>query len=150
MFSTRIIHSFLKKKVSPEDIGVVTPYRKQADKIKENLAGKGLGIAVGTVEEFQGDERKIIIVTTVQTNLNARGRKQGSIFWANSFFASQRHTNVALSRAQEFLIIVGDPQLMVEDKNWMRVLYYAHHRGVHYRDSGGIFQAPWAAKTTNE
>ena len=49
------------------DIGVVTPYRKQVEKIRL-LLGRvvgGEGVKVGSVEEFQGQERTAIIVSTV-------------------------------------------------------------------------------------
>jgi hypothetical protein len=50
-------------------IGVVTPYRKQVEKIRSLLAGRGLdGVQVGSVEEFQGQEKKVIIVSTVRSN----------------------------------------------------------------------------------
>ena len=49
------------------EIGVVTPYRKQVEKVRL-LLGRvvgGEGVKVGSVEEFQGQERTAIIVSTV-------------------------------------------------------------------------------------
>lgn len=51
----------------PSEIGVVTPYRKQVEKIRlllGNVVG-GEAVKVGSVEEFQGQERAAIIITTV-------------------------------------------------------------------------------------
>ena len=59
-------------KVLPENIGIVAPYRTQVKKIKEALSrtfpGSGWAhkIRVGSPEEFQGDERKVIILSTVR------------------------------------------------------------------------------------
>lgn len=63
--------SFLKKLyaegVHPKDIGVIAPYRKQIDKIRLLLTSLDLEQPkVGSVEEFQGQERPVIIVCTVR------------------------------------------------------------------------------------
>lgn len=48
------------------DIGVITPYRAQCDQIeKECLRLKYDEVTIGTVETFQGQERKIIIISMV-------------------------------------------------------------------------------------
>ena len=49
-----------------EDIGVVTPYRKQVEKVRLLLQKIGAEeVKVGSVEEFQGQERTAIIISTV-------------------------------------------------------------------------------------
>lgn len=54
--------------VNPSDIGVVSPYKLQCKKIRYACKAKGLdSITVGTSEVFQGQERKVIIVSTVQS-----------------------------------------------------------------------------------
>uniref|UniRef100_A0A8C5MKA9 RNA helicase n=1 Tax=Leptobrachium leishanense TaxID=445787 RepID=A0A8C5MKA9_9ANUR len=50
--------------VSARDIGVITPYRKQAEKIRTLLRTVDLSdIKVGSVEEFQGQEYLVIIIS---------------------------------------------------------------------------------------
>lgn len=50
------------------DIGVVSPYKEQCLQIREELENNGLGgISVGTAEVFQGQERRIMIISTVRT-----------------------------------------------------------------------------------
>ena len=53
-----------------EDIGVITPYHAQRCKILDLLRNdiKMRDIKVGSVEEFQGQERRIIIMSTVRSN----------------------------------------------------------------------------------
>ncbi|KAG7252079.1 hypothetical protein CRUP_036146, partial [Coryphaenoides rupestris] len=51
--------------VSPSDIGIIAPYRKQSEKIRTLLGRVGLtDIKVGSVEEFQGQEYLVIIMST--------------------------------------------------------------------------------------
>ena len=54
-------------KVKEEEIGVISPYRRQCQKIRMKL-GEASEVMVGTTEEFQGQERRIILVTTVRSN----------------------------------------------------------------------------------
>lgn len=57
------------KKLSPMDIGVVSPYRRQCEFIRNELHNNGFdGIVVGTAEVFQGQERPIMIISTVRTD----------------------------------------------------------------------------------
>ena len=56
------------------ELAVVTPYRKQVEKIRHMLhqlgcgggGGALAGVKVGSVEEFQGQERTAIIISTVR------------------------------------------------------------------------------------
>ena len=53
--------------VKEDEIGVISPYRRQCQKIRMKL-GESSEVMVGTTEEFQGQERRIILVTTVRSN----------------------------------------------------------------------------------
>lgn len=58
-----------KQQICLDDIGVVTPYRLQCDKIKKRCVEKNYdGITVGTAEVFQGLERSVMIISTVRTD----------------------------------------------------------------------------------
>ncbi len=53
------------------ELSVITPYRKQVEKIRQLLVVLGCGegswggVKVGSVEEFQGQERTAVIISTV-------------------------------------------------------------------------------------
>ena len=97
-------------KVEEEDIGVITPYRRQVQKIRGRLEQRGIkGVTVGTTEEFQGQERRIIILSTVRSspeyvNIDSQYRL--------GFLADPKRFNVAITRSQALLIVVGNPHIL--------------------------------------
>lgn len=102
--------------VTTAEIGVITPYRKQMERIREFIDIIGLDKPkIATVEEFQGGERRVIIVSLVRTdprNLDVDIKKQlGFVF-------NQQRFNVATTRAKSLLIVIGDPFCMVRDECW--------------------------------
>ncbi|MEO8282515.1 MAG: ATP-binding protein, partial [Pseudarthrobacter sp.] len=72
-----------------EDIGVVTPYRRQVDKVAEALRNN---IEADTVHKFQGREKEIIIMSTV-LDATKNGR------YGVEFVDNPQLVNVAVSRA---------------------------------------------------
>ncbi|MEW5312364.1 MAG: hypothetical protein WDW38_004005 [Sanguina aurantia] len=87
--------------VTDKDIGVITPYRKQAQCIRTLLAAKGAAqIRVGSVEEFQGQERRIIVISTVRSSAeHIESDKRFQL----GFVANPKRFNVAISRAKASL-----------------------------------------------
>jgi superfamily I DNA and/or RNA helicase len=69
-YARKILSStFNGKHLCQSDIGVVSPYRGQLQKISRTLRNNGMpDICVGSVEEFQGQERRVIIISTVRSN----------------------------------------------------------------------------------
>ncbi len=87
----------------PKEIGVITFYGAQTALLQNSLVRDSkrmfdaLSIRIGTVDRFQGIERAIIIVSMVRNN------RHGEI----GFARKDERINVAFSRSQELLIIVG-------------------------------------------
>lgn len=60
--------------VHQADIGIISPYRKQCDLITKECRAKGYyGITIGTAEVFQGQEKPIMIISTVRTKGGSLG-----------------------------------------------------------------------------
>ena len=74
---------------------------------------------VGTVEEFQGQERNVIIISTVRSNERLVDR---DLRHSLGFVSSQPRLNVAISRARALLIIVGNPHLLSRDQKWRTLI----------------------------
>ena len=86
-----------------EIVGVITPFKAQAERINQALnAALGLGhqITCGTVHALQGAERPVIIFSTTYSALPMNR----SLF----FDQTTSMLNVAVSRAQDTLLVAGD------------------------------------------
>ncbi|KGL92149.1 Putative helicase Mov10l1, partial [Charadrius vociferus] len=108
--------------VSVTDIGVITPYRKQVEKIRFLLRSIDLGdIKVGTVEEFQGQEYMVIILSTVRSHEGLVGDDKYYL----GFLSNPKRFNVAITRAKALLIVVGNPHVLVKDPCFCALLEYS-------------------------
>lgn len=94
-----IVPRLLELGFAGEDIGVITPYHLQVTTLRKLFADEPnrYPILVGSVDEFQGLERKIILISTVRTdkrNVDLDIRRRLGIV------ACPKRTNVAISRAR--------------------------------------------------
>ncbi|XP_070558599.1 RNA helicase Mov10l1-like [Ptychodera flava] len=104
------------------DVGVITPYRKQVEKIRLLKDSLGMGdIKVGSVEEFQGQERLVVIISTVRSSENLVGFDARHNI---GFLSNSKRFNVAITRAKALLIIIGNPHVLVQDYYWLQLLRY--------------------------
>ncbi|KAF9486245.1 RNA helicase [Pholiota conissans] len=117
-----------KNGIKAEHIGVITPYHAQRCKILDLLYKdhKMRDIKVGSVEEFQGQERRVIIISTVRSN---KEFITADIRRSLGFVANKNRLNVALTRAQALLIVIGNPIVLSLDPIWRGFLNYVYNRG---------------------
>jgi len=110
--------------LAPADIGVITPYNRQAQKLSRLLAGAELpvgkgGIKVGSTELFQGQERKVIILSTVRSSADQIGF---DVAHNLGFLQNPKRFNVATTRACCLMIVVGNPHVLATDPHWGHLL----------------------------
>lgn len=131
----------LSRGVRLDEIGVISPYRKQCSLIRRWLEDQGWGdIDVGTVEVFQGNEREAIVISTVRSQ--KRGDDlQADMKYSIGFLGSFRRTNVALSRARALVVVVGNAELLSQDETWMKVLAETVSMGALRTSSGWMTAA---------
>ncbi|KAK2998741.1 hypothetical protein RJ639_024663 [Escallonia herrerae] len=104
------------------DIGVITPYRQQVVKINTVLESLDIpGVKVGSVEQFQGQEKEVIIVSTVRSTVK---HKEFDRAFSLGFLSNPRRFNVAITRARSLLVIVGNPHIVSKDPYWHKLLWY--------------------------
>jgi predicted RecB family nuclease len=90
------------RKISVEDILVVSPYNMQVNLLKSVLPD---GARVGTVDKFQGQEAAVVLIS--MTASTAEDIPRGI-----EFLYSRNRLNVAISRAQCLAVVVANPQLL--------------------------------------
>ncbi|OMJ77296.1 hypothetical protein SteCoe_23165 [Stentor coeruleus] len=103
------------------NIGIITPYKKQALMIKDNLTEHykddwKIDIEVNTVDGFQGREKDIIIFSSVRS-----GDSLG-------FLTDKRRMNVAITRAKFALWIVGAVKCLEKNKYWEMLVSYCKEK----------------------
>ena len=139
-----------------KDLAIITPYRKQVTKIRQELyslmtsradlsekmiwvdpsTGYTLRrplvpITVGTVDSFQGREARVVIVSCVRSNKAGFNDARFGL----GFLSQPERANVALSRAKELLIVIGNKRVLVKDDLWDE--YFSRMRELE-GDAGGI------------
>ena len=130
----------MRSKITAEEIGVIAPYNKQVhrrmilctdgaaaervraacvqvQRIRARLIKAGLGgVKVGSTEMFQGQERRVIILSTVRSSedyveYDARHNL--------GFLDNPKRFNVAITRACALLIVIGNPAVLaIDKKHW--------------------------------
>ncbi|XP_015432656.1 PREDICTED: putative helicase mov-10-B.1, partial [Dufourea novaeangliae] len=122
-YVSRLMRSkFGTRNVREEDIGIITPFRQQKISIERKLSKQGLNkITVGTVETFQGQEREIIIFSTVRSKVFKSDGEHHI-----GFLSNPKRFNVALTRAKNYLIVVGNPMVLCENEYWKTLWDYCY------------------------
>ncbi|CAB3388156.1 Hypothetical predicted protein [Cloeon dipterum] len=117
-FVVALCKYLLLQKVAPLDVTILTTYLSQSDLIKklikeEKSKARGLAsVDVATVDNFQGGENKFIILSLVRSNSCG----------ALGFLDEEHRIGVALSKAQNALIIIGNMgTLSSRSSNWCSI-----------------------------
>jgi len=93
-----------------KDIGIITPYVKQERALIDSI-GRKINYSndnknIGTVHKFQGAEYKVVIFSSVVSNETEN---------LNFINKNESLINVAVSRAKELFILVGDKDKLLEE-----------------------------------
>ncbi|MCB9231082.1 MAG: AAA family ATPase [Bacteroidia bacterium] len=113
-----------------ESIGVITPWRAQINAIlrKTNHDPELAHLTVDTVERFQGSERNTIILSMATSdkfylrNLSSTANNELNI-------EVDRKLNVSLSRAEERLVILGEPRVLRGSQHYQRIIEAIMEKG---------------------
>ncbi|CRL04786.1 CLUMA_CG017842, isoform A [Clunio marinus] len=135
-----------KAGVDMKDIGIITPYALQVKNLRRIVTETmpDCGLKIGTVEEFQGQERKIILVSTVRTNpQHLKSDQQFNL----GFLNCSKRMNVAISRARALLVVFGKGSVLDRDEKWRNLINFTKDNGTHIRqitmESGGVSNERW-------
>ena len=124
------------------DVGVIAPYRAQVVRLRTLLRARGLGaVRVGTVDDYQGQEEKVMFISTVASRgppatptTNAKSEfSEGDVSSDPrlGFLACPRRFNVAVTRAKALNVIVGHPVALERWTHWKALLRHCLARGAY-------------------
>jgi DNA replication ATP-dependent helicase Dna2 len=108
---------------NPQSIGIITPYRAQIAQIQEVMQREGIdcdSITIDTVERYQGGARDIILIS-----LCTNAASQMETLVSLSEEGVDRKLNVALTRAREQVVVLGNEELLVKNEVYRRLIEWA-------------------------
>ena len=133
---TTIIHyveqllAYKSAGMSLADIGIITPYKKQVEKIRILAQKKKYDtniLKIGSVEEFQGQERRVILISTVRSQLI--NYEEFDVKYNLGFINNYKRFNVSITRAKAALIVVGNIKVLNIDPNWGAFVAFCEAQG---------------------
>lgn len=111
------------------EICIMSPFQAQVKVLRKIAKGEYVtkGLNIGPLEAFQGLESRLVILCTTRTR--DRFIEQDVAKGLGVMFEPKRF-NVALTRAKEGLIVIGNPKVLVKDPNWGSFLHFCHRNGL--------------------
>lgn len=119
-------------------VGVIVPYRNQIATVRKAIDRYGIGllhdITIDTVERYQGSQRKYIVYGfTVQKYYQLN-------FLTNNVFKDEidgsivdRKLNVAMTRAEEHLVMFGNAELLANNFTFFKLLEFVRSKHGFFR-----------------
>jgi len=104
--------------IQPRNAAFISPYSGQATAAKEILPKE---MRISTIDSFQGQEKETVILSLVRSN------DDGDI----GFLKDYRRMNVAITRAKEQLIVIGDSATIGGDAFYNSFLSYVEKKGTY-------------------
>jgi len=113
-------------------VGVIVPYRNQIATVRSLIDRRGIpvlhGITIDTVERYQGNQRDFIIY-----GFTIKKYYQLTFLTDNTFEENgciiDRKLNVAMTRAKESLILVGNASLLSRDTVFRNLIRFMKSKG---------------------
>lgn len=114
----------------PQDVCIMSPFRAQVQLLHQIIRKEPYllsGINIGPMEAFQGLESRVVILCTTRVRSRFvdgdRAAGSGIINEAKLF-------NVAITRAKEGLIVIGNPYTLATDPYWLTFMTFCHRNGL--------------------
>lgn len=116
-----------------ETVGIIVPYRNQIAAIRNIIDTYGIeclhDIAIDTVERFQGSQRKYIIYGFTISKPYQLKFLTDNVFIDTDGTVVDRKLNVAMTRAEEHLVMYGNPKLLQRNDTFARLMDFVKENG---------------------
>ena len=110
----KVLNALVAQTYDIKKFGFVSPYQGQIQRMKQDLMELGVSENVRTIDSWQGREKEFMIFSAVRSN------DRGKI----GFLENYRRINVALTRAQHGLIIIGNAETLSTNEKWQTLISY--------------------------
>lgn len=118
-------------------LGVITPFRAQMTAIQQRLTNEQRAmVTVDTVERYQGGERDTIIISFAVSHSSLLSAIQS----LSTDLMVDKKLNVALTRAQQRLIILGNEAVLSQSQHFQDFFQYLRKQAALHPDNFGNFQ----------
>ncbi len=113
------------EKLEGMSVGIIAPYKAQVEVLtklvneSQALAPYRAQIGINSVDAFQGQQRDVIFISLVRSN------DRGEI----GFLKEYRRMNVAMTRAKQRLVLIGDSATLGTDPFFGEMLDYVQQHG---------------------
>ncbi len=130
-----LIRLLEKEFLEEMSVGIIAPYKAQVEVLtrlvnqSDTLAPFRSEIDINSVDAFQGQERDIIYISLVRSN------DRGEI----GFLKEYRRLNVAMTRAKQRLVLVGDSATLGSDSFFNKMLDYVQAKGKY----ASVYEYEW-------
>ncbi|EDS29302.1 potentail helicase MOV-10 [Culex quinquefasciatus] len=105
--------------ITQQDIGIISPYQLQVQQLKQLCERhKWPAVEVGSVEQYQGREKLIVLLSTVRSHTADVG-----------FLNNVKRLNVAMTRAKALLVVIGNSYTLQHDANWFDFVRFCKENG---------------------
>ncbi len=109
--------------ISKKTLGIITPYRAQIAQIQSSMRVFGYEpderITIDTVERYQGGARDVVLISLCTNRIS-----QLTSLVSLSDEGVDRKLNVAMTRARQHLVIVGNPDLLRKSPIYKKLLEF--------------------------
>lgn len=109
-------------------IGIISPYRLQVQLLQELIPlSPGFlryahKITINTIDSFQGQERDVVYIGMTRSNPDNR----------IGFLSEIRRMNVAMTRARQKLVVIGDSATLARTPFYAGFIEYAEHHDAYH------------------
>lgn len=118
-------------------VGVIVPYRNQIATIRKTIDRYDIpllhDITIDTVERYQGSQRKYIIYGFTIQQYSQLSFLTSHVFEDFDGSIVDRKLNVAMTRAEEHLLLVGNAELLSNNFTFYKLIEYVRSRHGFFR-----------------
>ncbi|KAI4272601.1 MAG: hypothetical protein LQ337_005191 [Flavoplaca oasis] len=116
-----------------KEICIMSPFRAQVNLLRKTARNAGLwGLNIGPLDAFQGLESRFVVLCTTRTR--ERFLKEDSVK-GMGVVNEPKKFNVAITRAKQGLIVIGNPWTLEQDPHWNAFMRFCWRNGLWQKEN---------------